>query len=63
VLASMNHPHIAAIHGVEERALVMELVPGPTLAERIAEQTLALDEPLPILYQIRTRSHMRTTMV
>ena len=36
VLASLNHPNIAAIYGVEERALVMELVEGPTLAERIA---------------------------
>src|SRR6266699_2383807 len=35
VLASLNHPNIAAIYGVEERALVMELVEGPTLAERI----------------------------
>src|SRR5271154_3385174 len=39
VLASLNHPNIAAIHGLEEsdstRALVMELVDGPTLAERI----------------------------
>src|SRR5687767_10076296 len=39
VLASLNHPHIAAIHGLEEsgsvRALVMELVEGETLAERI----------------------------
>src|SRR5215469_8116031 len=32
VLASLNHPNIAAIHGVEERALVLELVDGPTLA-------------------------------
>jgi serine/threonine protein kinase len=36
VLASLNHPGIAAIYGVEERALVMELVEGATLAERIA---------------------------
>src|SRR5215467_3726739 len=36
VLASLNHPNIAAIYGVEERALVMELVEGPTLAERIS---------------------------
>jgi serine/threonine protein kinase len=39
VLAAMNHPNIAAIYGLEEsdglRALVMELVEGPTLAERI----------------------------
>jgi serine/threonine protein kinase len=33
VLASLNHPGIAAIYGVEERALIMELVPGPTLAD------------------------------
>src|SRR4030095_6841786 len=40
-LATLNHPHIAAIYGVEEsdgvRALVMELVEGPTLADRIAQ--------------------------
>jgi len=40
LLASVNHPHIATIHGLEEadgvRALVMELVEGPTLAERLA---------------------------
>src|SRR5215211_1783398 len=45
VLASLNHPHIAAIHGLEEsgtvRALVMELVEGETLAERIAGQPFA----------------------
>jgi serine/threonine protein kinase len=39
MLAALNHPHIAAIHGVEEsdgvRALVLELVEGETLAERI----------------------------
>ncbi len=56
VLASLNHPHIAAIYGLEEtdggRALVMELVEGPTLAERIAQGPLALDEALPIARQI-----------
>jgi hypothetical protein len=36
VLASLNHPNIAAIYGVEERALIMELIEGPTLAERLA---------------------------
>src|SRR5215831_4817475 len=36
VLASLNHPNIAVIYGVEDRALVMELVPGLTLQERIA---------------------------
>src|SRR5712671_4431178 len=37
VLASMNHPNIAAIYGVEDRALVMELVEGATVADRIRE--------------------------
>lgn len=46
VLASLNHPHIAAIYGVEEsdgvHALVLELVEGPTLAECIAHGSLSL---------------------
>ena len=41
ILASLNHPNIAAIHGIEEaegtRALALELVEGPTLADRIAK--------------------------
>jgi len=37
VLAALNHPNIAAIYGVEERALILELVEGATLAERIAQ--------------------------
>jgi serine/threonine protein kinase len=52
VLASLNHPSIAAIYGLEEsskvRALVMELVEGSTLAERIQRAPLALDEALAI---------------
>jgi serine/threonine-protein kinase len=56
VLASLNHPHIAAIYGLEEsngiRALVMELVEGPTLAERIDGRAMALEEALPIAKQI-----------
>src|SRR6516165_8129031 len=48
VLASLNHPHIAAIYGVEDRALVMELVEGPTLAERIGKGPLPMDEALPV---------------
>jgi Tol biopolymer transport system component len=52
VLASLNHPHIAAIYGLEERALVMELVEGPTLAERIAQGPIPLEEALPIARQI-----------
>ncbi len=52
ILASLNHPNIAAIYGVEERALVMELVEGPTLAERIALGPIALEEALPLAKQI-----------
>jgi serine/threonine protein kinase len=52
VLASLNHPNIAAIYGVEERALVMELVEGPTLADRIAQGAMPLDEALPVARQI-----------
>src|SRR3982074_900201 len=56
VLASLNHPHIATIHGLEEsssvRALVMELVEGPTLAERIGGQPIPLEDSLPIAKQI-----------
>src|SRR5215471_1971379 len=52
VLASLNHPGIAAIYGVEDRALVMELVDGPTLAERIAQGPIPLEEALPIARQI-----------
>jgi serine/threonine-protein kinase len=52
VLAALNHPNIAAIHGVEENALVMELVEGPTLAERIAKGAIPLDEALSIAKQI-----------
>src|SRR6186997_169857 len=52
VLATLNHPHIAQIYGVEDRALVLELVNGPTLAERIASGPLPLDEALPIARQI-----------
>ena len=56
VLASLNHPNIAAIYGLEEadgiRALVMELVEGPTLADRIAAGPIPLDEALAIARQI-----------
>ena len=56
VLASLNHPNIAAIHGIETskstRALVLELVEGPTLADRIAQGPIPLDEALPIAKQI-----------
>ena len=56
VLASLNHSNIAAIYGLEEsgptRAIVMELVEGPTLAERIARGPMAIEEALPIAKQI-----------
>ena len=56
VLASLNHPGIAAIYGLEEsdgiRALVLELVEGPTLADRIKQGPIPLDEALPIAKQI-----------
>ena len=56
VLASLNHPNIAQIHGLEEaegtRALVLELVEGPTLADRIAQGPIPIDEALPIAKQI-----------
>src|SRR5215813_8883534 len=48
VLAQLNHPGIAAIYGVEERALVMELVEGPTLADRIAQSPAPPAEAEPI---------------
>src|SRR5262245_42735975 len=44
LLASLNHPNIAIIHGVENQALVMELVSGPTLEERIAAGPIPLEE-------------------
>src|SRR3954468_15266195 len=56
ILASLNHPNIAHIHGLEKSdgiiALVMELVEGPTLADRIADGAIPLDEALPIAKQI-----------
>ncbi len=58
VLASLNHPGIAAIYGTEEdtadgtRALVLELVEGPTLADRIAEGAMPIEDALPIAKQI-----------
>ena len=56
VLASLNHPNIAAIYGLEESggmtALVMELVEGDDLSQRIARGALPLDEALPIAKQI-----------
>ena len=56
VLASLNHPNIGAIYGLEKsgdtRALVLELVEGPTLADRIKQGPIPVDEALPIATQI-----------
>ncbi len=56
VLASLNHPNIAAIYGLEDsgetRALILELVEGPTLQDRISQGAIPLDEALPIAKQI-----------
>ena len=56
VLASLNHPNIGGIHGLEEsdgtRALVLEYIAGPTLADRIAQGPIAVDDALPIARQI-----------
>ena len=56
VLASLNHPNIGSIYGLEEadgiKALVLELVEGPTLADRIKQGPIPVDEALPIAKQI-----------
>ena len=56
VLASLNHANIASVYGLEDgggvRALVMELVEGPTLADRVKEGAIPLEEALPIAKQI-----------
>ena len=64
LLATLNHPNIAAIYGLEEsspstgsgqaavQALVLELIDGPTLADRIALRPMSVDEALPIARQI-----------
>ena len=56
LLASLNHPNIAAIYGLEEadgvRFLALELVPGETLQERVAKGPLPVEEALEICRQI-----------
>ena len=56
VLASLDHPNIGAIHGIEDvgetKALVLQLIEGPTLADRIAEGPIPVDEALPLALQI-----------
>ncbi|HEY5622396.1 MAG TPA: protein kinase [Gammaproteobacteria bacterium] len=55
-LASLNHPNIGQIYGLEESdgatALILELVEGPTLADRIAEGPLSVDDTLSVALQI-----------
>jgi eukaryotic-like serine/threonine-protein kinase len=56
ILGSLNHPHIAMIHGLEQaegaQALVMELVEGDELAQRLARGAIPIDEALPIAKQV-----------
>jgi len=56
LLASINHANIATVHGLEETggtaALVMELVPGENLAQRLARGPIPLDEALPVAEKI-----------
>jgi serine/threonine-protein kinase len=56
VLASLSHPNIAAVYGLERQgqttALVMEFIEGPTLGDRIAKGPIPLDEAMPIAAQI-----------
>ena len=64
VLASLNDPHIGAIYGLEDAdgvpALVLELVPGQTLNDRIARGPIPLNETLILAGRSRTRSRRRT---
>jgi serine/threonine-protein kinase len=61
LLARLNHPNIAAIYGLEEssgaQALVLELVDGPTLADRIARGPMSVAEALPIARQMADALH------
>ena len=64
MLAALNHRNIAQIHGLEKSegmtALVMELVEGPTLADRIAQGPIPIDEALAIAKQSPRRWRRRT---
>jgi serine/threonine-protein kinase len=52
ILATLNHPNIAAIYGLQDGAIVMELVEGPILAERLATGQIAIEEALKIAAHI-----------
>jgi len=60
VLASLNHPNIAQIHGIEDRALVMELVEGETLASRLQKGRLSIEQPSSMVRRLPTRWSRRT---
>jgi eukaryotic-like serine/threonine-protein kinase len=51
-LAALNHPNIAQIYGVEQRSLIMELIEGEDLAQRLARGPLPLEEALPLARQV-----------
>src|SRR5262249_9844963 len=65
VLASLNHPNIAAIYDFEDsdstHALVLELVEGPTLADRLAKGPISLGEALPMRNRSLRHSKPRTS--
>jgi len=65
VLAALNHPHIAAIYGLDEsngiRFLVLELVEGETLADRLSHGPLPLREALTLAREMWRRSRRRTS--
>src|SRR6266699_2577019 len=61
-VAALNHPNICTLHDVGSNYLVMELVEGPTLAERIRRGALPLDEGLRIARQISERLRAETTV-
>src|ERR1700731_4643090 len=58
-IASLNHPNICTLHDVGTDYLVMELVAGQTLAQRIKERAIPLEESLDIAKQIPPRSNPR----
>ncbi len=64
VLASLDHPNIGQIYGIEEagatKALVLQLIEGPTLAERIAQGPIPVEDALKILPQhLSERAELR----
>ena len=62
-IAALNHPNICHLYDVGPNYLVMELVEGPTLADRIKEGPIPLDEALKIAGRLRTDSKPRMRRV